>query len=155
MIGIFVTDCSLILYHKITFRGPQVLQSISSCYFLVSSQSLQHNKPKHSSQTPTSSQGSFPLLYPVNHWVEGLVQLRCMVPAWLGPQQQVPHHYLISLTLQHNSLVLVKNYTDAISFLESRLLIAVNGNYTTEMLTNILLATSFKDKVPKITISIM
>ena len=49
----------------------------------------------------------------------------------------------------------VKNYTDAISFLESRSLIAVNGNYTTETLANVLLTASFEDKIPKITVSIM
>ena len=57
---------------------------ISSFYFLVSPQILQHNKPKSSSQT---------------------VWLRHTVPAQWGPQQQVPHHYLISLTSQHSSLV--------------------------------------------------
>ena len=65
----------------------------------------------------------------------------------------LPH--AADLAAQLASTSPVKNYTDAISFLESRSLIAVNGNYTTETLANVLLTASFEDKIPKITVSIM
>ena len=61
----------------------------------------------------------------------------------------LPH--ITDLAAQLTSTRLVKNYTDAIS----RLLIAVNSNYTTKTLANVLLTASFKDKVPKIKVSIM
>ena len=66
-----------------------------------------------------------------------------------------PLSHITDLTAQLTSTRPVKNYTDTISFLESRLLIAVNGNYTTKTLANMLLTTSFEDKIPKITVSIM
>ena len=65
----------------------------------------------------------------------------------------LPH--ITDLAAQLTSTGPVKNYTDTISFLESRSLITVNGNYTTETLANVLLTASFKDKIPKITVSIM